>query len=144
MLPLSFWFSDKNGPNGRNRPGMVWINRLAQHKTAVYGQECYEAMHKLNPFNLFARFTSKNARRDMEYLGHEIEVQIKQMFYNLPQSQSRYAEAEAMLRGYDGLFSRYTKEGLYNEMLIVRPEAIHWVNRNRADLIKFHEEHGKS
>lgn len=142
MLPLSFWFTDKNGPNGRNRPGMVWINRLAQHKTAVYGQECFEAMHKMNPVKLFYRLVSKQARRDMEYLGHEIEIQIKMEYYGLPESETRYAEAASMQRGYDGLFSHMSTQELVNEMRMYRIDAIRWIKKNHSDLVSFYNSHG--
>lgn len=143
ILPLLFWFDNPKGPNGRNSPGIVWINRRAKHKTAVYGQEVYESLHKLHPVNLFHRLTSDDARREMEFMGHEIEVQLKRIHYDLHESLTRMSEAISMRRGYDGLFNMYTKEEVYDKLLYSKEDALDWISDYRKDIEKFHRKHGK-
>lgn len=123
-----------SGANGRNWPGLVILNPNAPHRAAVAAQEIWEARHKLNPLNLFRRLTSKSHRRKMEYAGHEIEVTVSARLYGQPEAQARRREAEAMARGYDGLFRGMTIAQLEAEMQARSAAARAWVAKHIRDI----------
>ena len=116
--------------NGRNWPGHVVLGKSIARPAAVYAQEAYEARHKLNPVNLFLGMVSKSAKRRMEYMGHEIEVQVCARLYNQTAHDARMREAETMQRGYSGLFRQMTVEQIYEAMAARSGDAGRWVDRN--------------
>lgn len=125
-LPLVEKASIK-GANGRNWPLYVEIDTKAAYWRAVLAQEIWEAIHKTNPINLI-RSRSKRGQRDMEYMGHEIEVQAAVMLYGVAEATYRKAEAERMQAGYSGLFQGQPVE---HELAARRSKAREWVAGNR-------------
>lgn len=121
---------DLKGANGRNWPGFVILGKKIERPAAIFAQEAYEARHKLNPISLFRRLTSKESRRRMEYMGHEIEVQVCARLYGQPEVQARFREAEAMRRGYGGLFSHMSLRELETEMQARSGAARSWVQKH--------------
>lgn len=125
-LPLVEKTSIK-GANGRNWPLFVQIDTSAAYWRAVLAQEVWEATHKANPINLI-RSRSKKGQRDMEYTGHEIEVQAAVMLYGVAEATYRKAEAGRMQAGYSGLFENQPVE---RELAARRSKALEWVRDNR-------------
>lgn len=105
-----------DGANGRNWPGFVMLDPRAHYKAAILAQEWYEAVYKLNPWHAFRVLVSDNAKRRMEIIGHEMEVQAAHEIYNAPVGKYRWKEAERMKAGYDGLFDQYSLPGLVYAM----------------------------
>lgn len=129
LLPIVFR-KDLKGANGRNWPGLVILGKNIERPAAIFAQEAYEARHKLNPINLFRRLTSKESRRRMEYMGHEIEVQVCARLYGQPEAQARFREAEAMRRGYGGIFSHMAVGQLETVMQARSGAARAWVHKH--------------
>ncbi len=119
------------GANGTNWPGYVQLDPDAPHRAAVWAQEAWEAMHKLNPINLIRVRLSRRARRRMEIMGHEVEVQAAALVYARSLAAYRRAEATAMRDGYDGLFSAVPAAAIVEAMAARGTEAARWVRRNR-------------
>ena len=120
-----------SGANGRNWPGYVLLDPDAPHRAAVWAQEAWEAMRKLNPLALVKVRLSRRARRRMEIMGHEVEVQAAALVYGLSASTYRVAEAARMRAGYDGLFAGLSAPQLVAAMEAVSDDAGRWVRRNR-------------
>lgn len=118
------------GANGRNWPGFVVLNPDAPLPAAVLAQEAWEAMHKLNPVNLVRVRFSKRARRRMEIMGHEVEVQAAAIVYGKDRHDYRVAEVYRMRGGYDGLFDGLTRSQMRAAMEAQSDEANRWVRRN--------------
>lgn len=118
------------GRNARNWPGLVILGKGIRYPAAVCAQEVYESRWKLNPVNLLRRAVSKSARRDMEIMGHEIEVQSAARIYGAAEGAYRAKEAAAMIRGYDGLFKGFSAGGLEAAMAAKADQARRWVSRN--------------
>ena len=89
-----------NGRNARNWPGVVLIDPDAHEPAAVAAQELYESRHKMNPVNLLRRTFDDDHRRDMEIMGHEVEVQASVLIYGADEASRRAREAASMQRGY--------------------------------------------
>ena len=130
MLPITLTRRLK-GANGRNWPGLVLLHPDAPRRAAVWAQEAWEAMRKLNPINLVKVRLSRRARRRMEVMGHEVEVQAAALVYGLSASTYRVAEAARMRTGYDGLFAAVSAPQLVAAMEAVSDDASRWVRRNR-------------
>ena len=130
MIPITLTRSLR-GANGRNWPGLVLLDPDAPLRAAVWAQEAYEARYKLNPINLIRVRFSKRARREMEIMGHEVEVQAAALVYGLSASTYRVAEAARMRAGYDGLFAGLSAPQLVAAMEAVSDDASRWVRRNR-------------
>lgn len=133
MLPLLIR-RPLEGANGRNWPGVAVVDPSAPQPAAVAAQELWEAAYKLDPVHLLRVRLSDSARRDMEIMGHEAEVQAAVLIYGDEEGPRRQREAEAMRRGYDGLFARVTTAGLIAAMQAKSGEVRRWVERNRARL----------
>lgn len=119
------------GANGTNWPGYVQLDPDAPHRAAVWAQEAWEAMHKLNPINLIRVRLSRRARRRMEIMGHEVEVQAAALIYGESVEKTRYREISAMLTGYGDLFAGRTRGQLRAAMESVSDDASRWVRRRR-------------
>lgn len=130
MLPITLTRRLK-GKNGTNWPGLVLLDPDAPLRAAVWAQEAWEAMRKLNPIALVKVRLSRRARRRMEIMGHEVEVQAAALVYGESVEKSRYREISAMLAGYDGLFRGQTRGQLRAAMEAVSDDASRWVRRNR-------------
>ena len=120
-----------SGANGRNWPGVVLISPDAPLPAAVLAQEAWEAMHKLNPINMIRVRLSRRARRRMEIMGHEVEVQAAALIYGESVEKTRYREISAMLTGYGDLFAGRTRGQLRAAMESVSDDASRWVRRRR-------------
>ena len=128
-----------DGANGRNWPGIVHLDPEAPYRAAVWAQEAYEATYKLNPVNaLKIRFSSK-ARRKMEILSHEIEVQATVLVYAKNAKAIRWREAASMQRGYNGLFAEMTQVRIEQLMLAHQATANRWVRQNLKQIKKWME-----
>ena len=125
------------GANGRNWPGVIHLNPNAPYRAAVWAQEAYEAVHKLNPFNLLRTRLSKRHKQRMEIMGHEIEVQAVRIVYALNINSVRQREAISMKRGYDGLFADMTKDQIEQLMLANQDAANRWVRKNLNQIKKW-------
>ena len=123
--------------NARNWPGFVILGKGIPQPAAIWSQEAFEARHKLNPVNLIRRLTSKNHRRRMEYMGHEVEVTVSARLYGQPEAQARRREAEAMARGYDGLFRGMTIVQLEGEMQARSASARAWVDKHIREISRY-------
>ena len=118
------------GRNARNWPGLVILGEGIRYPAAVCAQEVYESRWKLNPVNLLRRAVSESARREMEIMGHEVEVQAAVRIYGAVEIAYRAKEAAAMIRGYDGLFQGFSARGLEAAMADKADKAQRWVSRN--------------
>ena len=116
------------GANGRNWPGYVILGKGIARPAAVFAQEMFEAQHKLNPVNLFLGLASKRHKRAMEFMGHEIEVQVCALLYNQTAHDARMREAGTMQRGYSGLFRQMTVSEIYEQMTQRSGDARDWVD----------------
>ncbi|MDP5307923.1 hypothetical protein [Paracoccus spongiarum] len=123
-----------DGANARNWPGLVLLDPDARLPAAVLAQEAWEAMHKANPVNLLRTRLSATARREMEVMGHECEVQAACLIYDRDPAEYRVAEADRMKRGYDGLFAAVTRAQLRAAMEARSDEARRWVRQHRDRL----------
>lgn len=118
------------GRNARNWPGLVILGKGIRYPAAVCAQEVYESRWKLNPVNMLRHNFSEAARREMEIMGHEIEVQAAARIYGAAEAAYRAKEAAAMLRGYDGLFQGVHARGLEAAMAAKAGKARRWVSQN--------------
>ncbi|MFV0383862.1 hypothetical protein [Paracoccus sp. (in: a-proteobacteria)] len=135
MFPLIF-LRPLRGAHGRNWPGIAVIDPDAPHREAVAAQEIWEAGHKMNPVNLIPVLISRKARRRMEIMGHEVEVQAAALILGRDQTRYRAAEIAAMKRGYGGLFDAMSNRDLRMAMAARSAEARKWVRTNRARLMR--------
>lgn len=119
------------GANGRNWPGLVLIDPNAREPAAVFAQELYESRHKMNPVNLLRRTFDDDHRRDMEIMGHEVEVQAAVLLYGAQESVRRYNEATSIQRGYGKLFRHMTVDQIVAAMRGRRNKALAFVLDNR-------------
>ena len=124
------------GRNAYNRGGYVVMDPDAKPYAAIWAQECYEAMYKLNPINaLKVRFSDK-ARRKMEIMGHEIEVQVAGWLYGLNKDEYRKEEVQRMINGYRGLFGGYTVASLVQMLEARSYSANKWISENKQKIKK--------
>lgn len=97
------------GANGTNTALYVYLanDMNAKKERAVKGQEFYESDFKSWLFNLFMRVVSKETRRNMELMGHAVEIALYP-----PDEQGRVLrdEAKDLKAGYNGLFSDWSIE----------------------------------
>lgn len=135
MLPITI--TKKLSSNARNWPGLVIISPGLKQPAAVWAQEAWESTHKLNPVNLFKRIFSKAHRRNMEYMGHEVECVVSQRVYGQPINEARTREALSLRRGYGGLFADIPLEVLVQAMKSNNEEAVAWVNKHEKSIRKF-------
>ena len=136
MLPITIRASRK-GANGTNWPGFVILDPDAPQPAAVWAQEAYEALHKLNPFNLILTRLSRSARREMEIMSHEIEVQAAVAVYGDTEGARRLREAGSMARGYKGLFSIMGERGVEQAMAACADDARRFVRRHRKQIERY-------
>lgn len=122
--------------HGRNWPGVAVVDPAAPQPAAVAAQELWEAAYKLNPVHALRVRLSDSARRDMEIMGHECEVQAAVMIYNDKEAPRRQREAEAMRRGYHGLFGRMTVPQIVAALERRSAEARRFVESSRARLVR--------
>lgn len=131
MLPITI-LKRLSGANGRNWPGYVQLDPDAPLRAAVWAQEAWESMYKMNPMNLLRVRLSRKYRRRMEIMGHEVEVQAAAMVYGISASKYRMDESGSMKNGYNGLFDSMSRTQLIAAMEAVAPDAARWVRRNRG------------
>lgn len=127
LLPLVEKTSLK-GANGKNRPLYVQIDTTADYWRAVLAQEIWESIRKTNPYHL-VRSRSDDGQRELELVGHEIEVQAAVMLYDVDEREYRKAEAGRMRAGYGGIFKGRDVEA---SMVKHTPLAREWVRKNRS------------
>lgn len=127
-------FADLDGENGTNNVFRIKIDRDAECPRAVYAQELFEALEKRDPVYAARVRLDRSVQRIMEVQSHEIETQAAVQFCGATEATSRRAEAAAMLRGYDGLFSNWNAERIEREMLNRKGAAIHWLKKHEKDL----------
>lgn len=118
------------GRNAYNQGGYVVMDPDAKPYAAIWAQECYEAMYKLNPINALKVRFSDSARRKMEITGHEIEVQVAGWLYGEKITEYRKEEAQRMINGYNGLFKGYTVASLVQRMMVRMYSAEKWISKN--------------
>ena len=116
--------------NGRNSILYVQMDPDAPMYKAVLAQEIYECLYKVDPINLIRSRTTKG-QRDMELMGHEVEVQAAVMLYGVKEAQYRRAEASAMQTGYD-CFKGMELPEIVDAMADKTIEAQKWVARNQG------------
>lgn len=119
------------GANAKNWPGLVLIHPDCPLPAAVLAQEAWESRHKMNPVNLVQTLFSTRARRRMEVMGHECEVQAAALIYGKDANAYRYAEAKRMSAGYGSLFKGMSVDSLMAAMAYHGEKAGPWVCRNR-------------
>ena len=129
-LPVYTKLVKIDGANGRNWPGVVHLDPEAPYRAAVWAQEAYEAVHKLNPVNMLRSQLSKRHQRRMELMSHEIEVQAARIVYAKNSSAYRLREVMSLQRGYDGLFADITQVQIEHMMLANQDAANRWVRQN--------------
>lgn len=119
-----------DGANGRNSVMSVKIAQELDDKNriAVLAHELYEARYKTNLLRGAWVRLSKGARRKMEIMGHEIEVQA----FDGNRAERRMSEAKAMHRHYEGLFSNSTPEQIYDLMFNKSSAARSWIGDHRS------------
>lgn len=132
ILPITIWKKPKDS-NATNWPGVVRIDPDHPLKAAIWAQEAYEARFKLNPI-AFIRSRLPKGKREMELMGHEIEVQAAHLVYGADKQKVRRDESERLHHGYGGLFKRYTPAEIRIEMRLNSAKAKAWVKKH-ADKI---------
>lgn len=133
MFLITLW-SDRAKPNGRNWPGVARIYENHPVRAAIWAQEAYEATYKLNPINLVKSLTT-DGKREMEFMGHEIEVQAAWLAYRKSLTEYRRKEAGEMISGYPKLFGDMTVEQVMGEMEKRSVAAARWVNDHRVEIL---------
>lgn len=123
--------------NARNWPGLVVLNKGLTQRAAVWAQEAWESRHKTNPLNLIRKIFSKDHRRRMEYMGHEVECVVSQRVYGQPINDARTREALSLRRGYGGLFAEIPIEVLVQAMKSNNAEAVSWVGKHEKFIRKY-------
>lgn len=132
MLPITIkTYSLPEGVNARNWPGLIKIRPDLVLFAAVWAQESYESLWKLNPFNLISLLLGKKARRKMEVMGHEIEVQVATQFYDIHEDEYRTQEAQVMARHYPE-FHPLSVGAVKSLMLEQSDKAKRWVDKHRG------------
>ena len=94
---------NKNGGkvNARNWPWMILIDPDIEYRAAVWAQEYAEARMKWNPLTLIRLiFKRKEAVRDIELFGHEVEVQAAGYIYHSNMTSYRRQEVQALKYAY--------------------------------------------
>ena len=122
------------GVNARNWPGFIKIRPDLPQFAAIWAQEAYEASWKLNPINMLRFLFSREARIDMEIMGHEIEVQAALRFYGADADKRRHEEARALLSYGD--FRKHTYAEIYDKLAGVEKKADKWVVDHAGDIRK--------
>lgn len=134
MIPITIWRKPK-GANARNWPGVTMVDPDHPRRAAIWAQEAWESTWKMNPLNLIDRLLSKAARREMEIMGHEVEVQAAKLVYGDAAGPYRLKEAMSLEKNYGGLFKGRDVMAIQLAMLKCQPEARAWVLEN-LDRIK--------
>jgi hypothetical protein len=140
MLPVITIRRPLDGANGRNWPGVVVIDPAAEMRAAVWAQEVFESIWKLNPWNLLRRTFTARGREEMEVRGHEVEVQAARELYGVDAIEYRSLEAWA-LSHYKGLWRSIPVQDRHRHvtwmMEAVSDKAKAWVQAN-LDQIRRH------
>lgn len=136
MLPVLTFEKKFENKNAENKPGRIWMDPRANPYGAIWAQEAYEATEKLNPFKALIFLFSKNFRRNLEVMGHEIEVQAAVKFYMKDEDDYRKREAYVMAHYYDE-FSGHSEEVIIREMIKVSRDARKWVNKHEDQIRKY-------
>ena len=123
--------------NATNWPGFIILDPAAPQPAAVWAQEAYEALHKLNPINLVLTRLSRSARREMEIMGHEVEVQAAVAVYGDVEGARRMREAVSMTPRYGGLFKSMGEKSLERAMAARADDARRFVERHRRSIERF-------
>jgi hypothetical protein len=116
--------------NGRNSILYVQMDPDAPMYKAVLAQEIYECLYKVNPINLIRSRTTKG-QREMELMGHEVEVQAAVMLYGVKEAQYRRAEASAM-QGWYECFKGMELPEIVDGMMDKTNAAQSWVAKNQT------------
>lgn len=114
------------GANGLNRPLHVIIDPTVPYYKAVLAQEVWESIHKTNPINLF-KSRSKRGQRELELMGHEVEVQAAVLLYGVNEKEYRAKEAKSMT-GYKQ-FKGFSARSIERDMTKRTQAARKWLNR---------------
>lgn len=133
-LPRVTW-GTLPGKNGTNNLFSVKVDPAAKYPLAVLAQELYESDYKWHPRVIAVRL-SKAAQREMEYRGHEVEVQAAVELYGADEDAHRRDEGEVMHYGYDGIFKHLLVPEIISEMEKHTIMAKQWVQDNKDRLRK--------
>lgn len=131
MFPITIK-TNKIGSNGRNWPLVVAIRKDLDYPAAVWAQEAYESRFKSNPINFLKSF-SYSTQREMEIMGHEIEVCVAWVFYHQDIYDYRNKEARA-LKGNYKIFNDYSQDQILQMLAKKHEEALLWVFKNYKDI----------
>lgn len=126
--------ADLDGRNATNNAFRVIVDRDAPFRAAVLSQELWEAEQKQDPVQAVRIRLDDDERREMEIMGHEVEVAAAVLFYGQDAATYRAKEAATMQRGYDGLFRKMTPAQIVAAMERQSAKAIRWVEKNRKRL----------
>lgn len=123
--------------NANNNPFLIRMgDHLGENFAPIWAQEYYEATTKLrNPKMLFLRLIqNKPAMRELEIMGHEIEVQVaSKLAIENPESR-RKSEARS-LTNYKQ-FAGFTEAEISTLMVRATPMAKAWVTKNWVKIQK--------
>lgn len=132
MFPITIK-TNKIGSNGRNWPLVVAIRTDLEYPAAVWAQEAYESKFKSNPINFIKYLGSKATQREMEIMGHEIEVCVAWVFYHQDMYDYRNKEARALKANYK-IFNDYSQDQILQMLTKKYEEALLWVFKNYKDI----------
>ena len=124
------------GRNARNTLLFITMNEnLGRYASAIWAQEYFESLHKKK--HLIQSIKRKDAfLRDMELMGHEIEVQVAARM-GTSEKDYRRSEARAIAQYEQFMGEReYTEDEIYTDMLSKRTDAIAFVNKHRDKIQK--------
>lgn len=127
---------DLDGRNATNNAFRVIVDRDAPFRAAVLAQEVWETEQKQDPVQAVRIRLDDDERREMEIMGHEVEVAAAVLFYGQDAAAYRAKEAASMQRGYDGLFRKMTPAQIAAAMERQSAKATRWVEKNRKRLEK--------
>jgi len=149
VLPVGRWRRLKRG-NGRNWPGVFFVDPDAPCPAAVWAQELYEARRKWRslpwalPLMVVGRIVPRLAawERDLELMGKEIEVQAERRLSALDADGERLArlrEARSLVQHYRA-FRGWGIDRVLVAMLDRRGDARRWVEADWDAIQRAHEE----
>ena len=127
---------DLGGPNARNMGapgrGLIVMSPDVSDYAAVWAQEYYEVQTKVTPTGARRYTTDPAFRREVELMGHEIEVQVAVRYYGAEEGPRRASEARGLALYED--FRGTRPRAIAREMRRRTDAALAWIAANRTEI----------
>lgn len=147
FMPLTFWKDRlRNNDNARNWPAVIVMRRGLPCPGAVWAQELYEARKKYLqfiialPLLLFGKFFPRHDfyRRNLELMGHEVEVWAEYYLLGSDVDTVRQREAQSLSDNYP-CFQGWTVTKIKKHMKERSRDAILFVRAFKSRIEKLEE-----